>query len=391
MSRPAGRKRHLVEVGAVEDHGHLHDPTSASRRWARRDRTQPLRHGLGPSAGDLHEDRRTCENLVYLVQVANSTAELVWIFRGLRVDEESGFPEPDHAAHQPVASTLTPARSRAVRTARAIAGAPGVSPCRQMVSATTSTQVPFVARDATVSRDRHRLVRRLPGVCQQVAGLATRDERPVRAVPAVGECLSDRADTGRRGGEQRGSGGRDDGYSWKGLDDSSKELRTALVDGCLVVERAVRLHVVHPRPVIPGDGIERADLGEQLGSQQLGGGPHHSATEALAVRVRRVCPDADSEAHSGGDRRIHHGRVPGMSPRRDVGARHDFEQGHLELRRILDLADVGVQVDGHWPAVRRDGYHSTSIARARPSNDSSREKPVLCARWKGVSGQGWMS
>ena len=52
----------------------------------------------------------------------------VRIFRGFRLDEYRGFAEGDDTSHQAGASSRTPALSRAARTARAIAGAPGVSP-----------------------------------------------------------------------------------------------------------------------------------------------------------------------------------------------------------------------------------------------------------------------
>ena len=123
-----------------------------------------------------------------------------------------------------------------------------------------------VAVDADRARraalgDRRRLARRLV-LFEQVAGRAARDERAVGQIAAVGERLGDGAQPGCLGvREQRrarqAENGSDAARALCACHDRSSAL---LVDGCPVVERAVRLHVGHRCTFRLAQALQRRDL-----------------------------------------------------------------------------------------------------------------------------------
>ncbi len=191
-------------------------------------------------------------------------------------------------------------------------------------------------------RERHRLLRRR-GSIEQRTGLIARDEPAVR-VAAVGEpfgerlhaagaCLREELRTGPRKHRHAVGTCR--------LDDRARHLPIFDRAG---VQRPVWLHVRDLSAFIGRDLGERRELLGHVVAQHVDRDVEITATESLAVAVRRMRSDRNVAFSS---RRTHHPHRlhrAGVKRTRHVRARHDVEQ---PLVVGEPLPDVGVEIDDH--------------------------------------------
>lgn len=127
-----------------------------------------------------------------------------------------------------------------------------------------------------------------------------------------------------------------------------------------VAEPAVRGHVAHARPVVGGEGLQGAELVDDVGAHLLGGEVHRSPTEAAEVGEAGVGADADSALHARSHRGIHDPRIAGVEAARDVGRAEDVEErfvvphapGAEALTEVRDEIDLPAQLLP--PILRRD-------------------------------------
>ncbi len=183
------------------------------------------------------------------------------------------------------------------------------------------------------------------------ARLATRHERPVGAVGAVGEPLAGHAQACLlRGLRQRRSGQRDHNQlPVKGRHGPHEGGGPCGIPRDDVVERAVGLHMDERDAVGTGEGRQRPDLIEREGFQFRRRQLQDTAAESLQVGVTGVGADGDPGLHRQRHRLRHHRRIAGVQPAGDV-CRGD----HRHERRILaqrvaakTLAQIAIQVNEH--------------------------------------------
>jgi len=136
----------------------------------------------------------------------------------------------------------------------------------------------------------------------------------------------------------------------------------------MVVERAVGLDMSQRRAFGPGDGVQRANLGQYAVEDLAGRHRQSPPPEALQIGVTRMGADRDTESNAQMDRRPHDLRVAGVRAAGDVGA------GHLaQNRRVIAqcptakaFTTIGVEVNFHYgsigardetprPGIRRGG------------------------------------
>src|SRR5690606_26101437 len=159
LARQSREPRDVVEVLAAVDDLELAGATPALGHGVERD----LAHAGGRSPGiarpgDGQEHRARGGDLVDLAERLGGHAGVEGhdLVEPAELDDERPVACPAHALDHAKLRTRTPAPSSASRTARAIATDPGVSPCTQMLSASTATSEPSTAR-TTPSSARRRM------------------------------------------------------------------------------------------------------------------------------------------------------------------------------------------------------------------------------------------
>ena len=168
-----------------------------------------------------------------------------------------------------------------------------------MLSAVVSIQRSVAGHDRALRGEADHVFGDLGGVVQDSSGLAAGDQGSVGVVRAVRERLRDAAQAGGLGlGE--GEGTRKEQQRQvrpERLHRVDDGLGVRLVVDDRVVEGPVRLDVAHLSPVGPGQGLEAADLVEDVVGQFGGGTVQEPAPEARQVPVSHVGADDDA----GGD------------------------------------------------------------------------------------------
>ena len=146
-------------------------------------------------------------------------------------------------------------------------------------------------------------------------------EGTILLVRAVGEDL-------RSGTEAAVFGGADHLTAGEGHED---QLRIVLCDGFAdavcelvvlrghVVERAMRLHMLHLQTGSLAECIQRADLVQRIGLRFRRADRHVAATEAHEVRIARMCADMDAGLPCHLDGLFHHDRIRCMKSTCHVG------------------------------------------------------------------------
>ena len=109
----------------------------------------------------------------------------------------------------------------------------------------------------------------------------------------------------------------------------------------------MRFHVAHLAPDHPGEGVERADLVDDVGAQLVAGHVHRPAAEPGQVAVADL--GADPHIARGRDRADpqHRDRVTGVEAAGHVRAGDHVEQGVVvaEGPDAEALAEIGVEID----------------------------------------------
>ena len=197
-----------------------------------------------------------------------------------------------------------------------------------------------------------------PHVVQHGAGLGARDQAAVGVVGPVGEGFGDETQPGGLGqaahdgigqSQQRqvrihGEDGVDDGLRLRGM------------PGDGVVQRAVRLHVAHPRAGGRGQRLHGTDLVDHIVGQFSGLHVNETPAETGQVAV----PGVRAHAHPAGGR----GRagaadgagVAGVEPAGHVHAGHRRDDGPVVSEGVAAerFADVAVQINAHAGAPSRE-------------------------------------
>ena len=161
------------------------------------------------------------------------------------------------------ATTLTPAASSARRTAAAISTAPGVSPWQQMLSARIAMRPPSTSATDSRGRDVDRSLGGGAGIGDDRARLTAGLEGAIGHVGAVGEGLGHEAQAGIRGGGRhrlRGRQPEEQQVAAESADRPSDGRCERRIRRGLVVERAVRLDVLHLDALRATERLERPDL-----------------------------------------------------------------------------------------------------------------------------------
>jgi hypothetical protein len=95
------------------------------------------------------------------------------------------------------------------------------------------------------------------------------------------------------------------------------------------------------------ESVERGDLIEDEVFDGVGGHLRRCPAEVRAVRVAGMRPHPHAVGEREGNRGVHGGGVPGVQAAGHVGGGHVGKQHRV----VHALADVGVQVDAHVPAI----------------------------------------
>ena len=186
-------------------------------------------------------------------------------------------------------------------------------------------------------------------VVQHGAGFATRHQRALRRVGAVGKSFGNHAHTHLVGPPQeRRSGERDQAQGGIDLAHGSQHVaRLTLVVRDGVVKRAVRLDVAHLRAGCRGQPLQRADLVDDVGDQVGAVDVLVAAAEAGEIRIRHVGADRNAPRRRQTQRAQDAGRVSRVEAAGHVGAAHDVEHRGVVAHPpgAQALAEVAVEVD----------------------------------------------
>ena len=118
-----------------------------------------------------------------------------------------------------------------------------------------------------------------------------------------------------------------------------------LAIGCgLVVKRAVRLHIGRLKPFGITQGLQRAELIMQIGTQFGFGQVHIGAAEVFAVGIARVRTDAHAVLLRPGQRALHVGGAARVQAAGDVGRGNALQQGFIAAAAF---GKIGIQVNVH--------------------------------------------
>ena len=246
------------------------------------------------------------------------------------------------------ASRVTPACSRAVRTARARSTAPGVSPWTQSERTSTATWLAAGRLDPVLGGHDHGAGGHPLGVVQDRPRLPPGHQAALGGVGPVGEPLADGRDAGLPGrlhGHRPGQGEQGQGrvVAPDRLDHGGRLDRVA---GDPVVEGAVRLHVADPAAGGLGEGLEGAELVEHVGGELVGRHVDLAPPEADQVGVGDLGADGHPALDRRPNRAVDRRRVARVEPAGHVRAGHHLEEGGIvaEGPAAVPLAEVRVQV-----------------------------------------------
>ena len=223
----------------------------------------------------------------------------------------------------PIALTVTPAASRPARIFAARSSEPGVSPCTQIVSASSGTTEPSIATTVRSFTMRTARATTGAGIVDDRAGLAARGERAVGLVGAIGEHFGGDAQAGGAAGVQDLRAGQTEqnqrlvegGHRAR---DRGGELRVA---DRHVEQRAVRLDVLDLHAFGGGDAGDRGDLIEHEVLGFLRRDVQLAAAEADEIGKPRMRADRDAVRLREPNRRAQHRRIAGVKSGGDVGRR----------------------------------------------------------------------
>ena len=252
------------------------------------------------------------------------------------------------------AVTLTPAASSARRTAAAISTAPGVSPWQQMLSARIATRLPSEpVTDPPVAISTARSAA-TAGIGDDGAGLASGLERAIGLVGSVGEGLGHEAEAGFRGGGRhrlRGRQPEQQQVAAEAADRPGNGRCERRIRRGLVVERAVRLDVLHLHALRPTEGLESPDLVPHEGLDLVRLEGHRPPAEPEQIRVAGLRADRHTRPAAQRDRRLHDPEVAGVEAAGEVRAGEVRHEPLVVAERPapVALAEVGIEVHARHP------------------------------------------
>jgi hypothetical protein len=121
-------------------------------------------------------------------------------------------------------------------------------------------------------------------------------------------------------------------------------LRHLWAAGGVVVERAVRLYVVHPDPVPPAEALQRPQLVDDVGLSLTGGDVQHPAAEADPVGKAGVRPDLDAGVPAEQHRLVHDARVAGVEAAGQVRRVQQRDEDRVLAQAVVAVALTQVRV-----------------------------------------------
>ena len=361
--RQAGQGGHVGEVRAhLAAVGDRDRAETRRRPSARATSRQPARHGvtnglrIGRERIELNEQAAKARDggdhagNRFAMQLGGE--RLRAIGRG-GLDQQRRLAEgADHAGIGAV--TLTPAASSARRTAATISTAPGVSPWQQMLSARIATRLPSEPVTDPRGRDLHRSLGGDGGIGDDGAWLASGLERAIGLVGSVGEGLGHEAEAGVCGGGRhrlRGGQPEQQQVAAEAADRPRNGRCKRRIRRGLVVERAVRLDVLHLHALRATERLERPDLVPHEGLDLVRLEGHRPAAEPEQIRVAGLRAHRHTRAAAQRDRRLHDPEVAGMEAAGEVRAGEVRHEPLVVAERPapVALAKVGVEVHSRHP------------------------------------------
>ncbi len=165
--------------------------------------------------------------------------------------------------------------------------------------------------DEPLACESYRALRGCIRLPDHAASRTARNERPVLLVSPVGKCFGDDVKTRTAAGrEQLGASQTNERqltvHCAHGAGDG---VRKGRVGRSRVVERAVRLDVSEDEPLGARDAGECGDLIEDEILELSGRKAHRAATETLAIRVRGVRAERETEGTGCANRAADNGRI----------------------------------------------------------------------------------